>query len=436
VGVSSRYGAGGPVTNILPRPVAATASPERAMGAQERKRIEGGLIGDIDGRFVIDLNNQILTVTDASSVTRLELGEVLSGVFGIKLFNQSAELTFSMLNGVNAGVFLLSAGIGDDVGAGATGVALKVGSQFVGNGFRQVAMEGGFTATANNQLNSVGFITDMSFDRAGFTGLEVTQFFLGDIVISGAGTLAKQTALEIQSVIGATTNIAIKTGTGLINFGDVVTATGFVGPLTGSAPAGTLTGTTLASNVVSSSLTSVGTLTSVTVSGAATFNGAVTLGDATGDALTFIGRVASDIDPDGHTTRDLGASLLAWKNIWWSDGGQLNDDQGGSIELGHQDATASVPFIDFHSGAFSTDRDFRIQGSGGTASNSQGTLTLSGATLVVAADFDHTGTKLGFYSATLQTKPTVTGSRGGNAALANLLTDLANLGLITNSSSP
>lgn len=42
---------------------------------------------------------------------------------------------------------------------------------------------------------------------------------------------------------------------------------------------------------------------------------------------------------------------------------------------------------------------------------------------------------LGFFGAGAVAKPTVTGSRGGNAALASLLTALANLGLITNSSS-
>ncbi|MGE3746366.1 MAG: right-handed parallel beta-helix repeat-containing protein [Sphingomonadaceae bacterium] len=45
------------------------------------------------------------------------------------------------------------------------------------------------------------------------------------------------------------------------------------------------------------------------------------------------------------------------------------------------------------------------------------------------------GTTLGFYGATAASKPTITGSRGGNAALASLLTQLATLGLITDSSS-
>jgi hypothetical protein len=43
--------------------------------------------------------------------------------------------------------------------------------------------------------------------------------------------------------------------------------------------------------------------------------------------------------------------------------------------------------------------------------------------------------QLGFHATTPIGKPTVSGSRGGNAALASLLTELANYGLITDSSS-
>ena len=43
--------------------------------------------------------------------------------------------------------------------------------------------------------------------------------------------------------------------------------------------------------------------------------------------------------------------------------------------------------------------------------------------------------RLGFYGATAVVKPTVTGSKGANAALTSLLTALANLGLITDGSS-
>lgn len=47
----------------------------------------------------------------------------------------------------------------------------------------------------------------------------------------------------------------------------------------------------------------------------------------------------------------------------------------------------------------------------------------------------HTGTHLGFYNASEVTKPIVTGSKGGNAALTSLIAALASLGLITDSTS-
>lgn len=51
----------------------------------------------------------------------------------------------------------------------------------------------------------------------------------------------------------------------------------------------------------------------------------------------------------------------------------------------------------------------------------------------VGATLRHLGTSAGFYGAAAVTKPSITGSRGGNAALASLLTSLATLGLITDS---
>lgn len=49
------------------------------------------------------------------------------------------------------------------------------------------------------------------------------------------------------------------------------------------------------------------------------------------------------------------------------------------------------------------------------------------------ASVRHLSSKIGFFSATPVVKPSVTGSRGGNAALASLLTQLATLGLLTDS---
>lgn len=64
---------------------------------------------------------------------------------------------------------------------------------------------------------------------------------------------------------------------------------------------------------------------------------------------------------------------------------------------------------------------------------SAATLATSGATTLMRYRVD--APLLGFFSATPVAKPTVTGSRGGNAALASLLTGLAGLGLVTDSTS-
>jgi hypothetical protein len=63
------------------------------------------------------------------------------------------------------------------------------------------------------------------------------------------------------------------------------------------------------------------------------------------------------------------------------------------------------------------------------------TWNAGAAKFVPAAAFRATATGVGFFGTSAQSKPTITGSRGGNAALASLLTALADLGLIVNSTS-
>lgn len=70
--------------------------------------------------------------------------------------------------------------------------------------------------------------------------------------------------------------------------------------------------------------------------------------------------------------------------------------------------------------------------SSGTGTTANGAVKLrTGSTVRVECN----ATGIGFFAATPVAKPTVTGSRGANAALASLLTQLASLGLITDSSS-
>ena len=54
-------------------------------------------------------------------------------------------------------------------------------------------------------------------------------------------------------------------------------------------------------------------------------------------------------------------------------------------------------------------------------------------TSIFDMNFASGAARMGFFGVTAVGKPTVTGSRGGNAALASLLSGLQNLGLITDS---
>jgi hypothetical protein len=75
---------------------------------------------------------------------------------------------------------------------------------------------------------------------------------------------------------------------------------------------------------------------------------------------------------------------------------------------------------------------FSHTGTPGTSTAEFATPVVCDSTLSVGTDLSIAG-KVGFYGTSPQSKPTITGSRGGNAALTSLLTALANLGLVTDS---
>lgn len=65
-------------------------------------------------------------------------------------------------------------------------------------------------------------------------------------------------------------------------------------------------------------------IAAITVAGAASFNGTVTLGNATGDDVTVTGYVASAIIPKTDDTYDLGTAALAWQDAYF-DGAVYTD---------------------------------------------------------------------------------------------------------------
>lgn len=74
----------------------------------------------------------------------------------------------------------------------------------------------------------------------------------------------------------------------------------------------------------------------------------------------------------------------------------------------------------------------------GGAVTTVSSVTVGGAIIAstsatIGGALDHDGSTVGFYGAAPVARATVTGSRGGNAALASLLTALAGCGLIVDS---
>ena len=77
----------------------------------------------------------------------------------------------------------------------------------------------------------------------------------------------------------------------------------------------TLTGTL--QTAAQANITSVGTLDAVTVTGTATFNGAINLGNAAGDTITPNGKFGAHLVPSGDDSYDLGVSSGGeWRNLY------------------------------------------------------------------------------------------------------------------------
>lgn len=140
---------------------------------------------------------------------------------------------------------------------------------------------------------------------------------------------------------------------------------------------------------------------------------------ATGTGINVTLGAATSAVLKAQITGDAGYRFLADANgtLWWGPG------------------TAGYDSYLYRSGvnALRTDSSFTA-----ASLTATGTATVSGALYAnshaaVAGNLAIAG-NVGFYGTASVAKPTVTGSRGGNAALASLLTALASQGLLTDSS--
>jgi hypothetical protein len=164
-----------------------------------------------------------------------------------------------------------------------------------------VAVSGGTTGltTSDGPITSSGTITLSGTLAATNGGTAQSTWTTGDLLYaSDSNTLSKLaigTTNQVLTVVGGVPTWAAVSGGG-------------------SSDAGTLTGTTLASNVVSSSLTSVGTLSSLTVSGSTTFgtNYTETRTNVTSASSTTIDCSAGNIF---NVTMNASITTLAFSNV-------------------------------------------------------------------------------------------------------------------------
>jgi hypothetical protein len=279
------------------------------------------------------------------------------------------------------------------------------------------ANSGAFTTiSATGQITSTLATGTAPFSIASTTvvpNLNVSQLLGGTWAVPGTigsttpntGAFTTLTASAAVTLSPANANVTLSpTGTGLVT----------INPATAGAMDNVTIGATTAR---------AGTFTQLSIGGSTT--GIADFRTATG-ALVVAGRtsnVAATSQPGAYAVYAPNASgtVLVW-NQWRS---VVATATAGS-------EASSMIFSTRVAGSFID--SLTISSSGNLLIGTSTDGMTSGGSLAITKDLAHRGTLAGFYNTTPAAKQTVTGSRGGNAALASLLTALATTGLITDSS--
>lgn len=163
----------------------------------------------------------------------------------------------------------------------------------------------------------------------------------------------------------------------------------------------------------------------------ATFNGNMILGNAAADTITVNG--TPNFAENVTMVKDLIVDTTTFKvDATNNRVGVLTASPAGTFDC------AGYARVSGNTGTAATGEGVELSYGGSTGAigafnrgaGTYSTLVLYGDPVQVG---DNTGRKVGFYGSTGSTKQTVTGAKGGNVALANLMTALANLGIVTDS---
>lgn len=171
----------------------------------------------------------------------------------------------------------------------------------------------------------------------------------------------------------------------------------------------------------------------LTVQGTFSTEGNTNIGNGAGDALTVTGTatISSTLGVTGTTT--LGATIFSTLTSTGTAAasGTIRLANGLAIKARNFANSADLPLLQTDASNNLTLGD--TAGFGDVYLLSPHTLTIYGGGSV---RIQVNGTGMGYFGTTPAAQQTVTGSRGGNVALASLLTALANYGIIVNSSTP
>ena len=320
-----------------------------------------------------------------------------------------------------------------------------------------VTFGGALSVAGNSTLaGTLGVTGTTTLQTAAMASLSVSgdTDLAGDLMI--AGGLIATTADFAQlvtanlglTVFGTTTLGSVTATTGTFSSTLDVAGAAVLGSNVGIAGDLSVIGTiATGSSFSASSLGSSGTLTAggatsllstLSVSGAATLASTLAVtgttalsAGLTGTTAAFTSTVRSEGTLTVGTAAGVHQDLDTDETIWFNGATQL-----GKVGM----TTSSVWYIHLGSpienaivATYNGSVDLYFNNSKVFETISSGAKT--NGTHQITGNLDHDGSNVGFYNTAPAAKQTVTGSRGGNAALASLLTGLAAIGLITDSSS-
>ena len=352
---------------------------------------------DVNGAIDADGGANIAggLVANSAAISDLTDGRVvLAGTSGE--LEDSGNLTFNGSQlGVTGTVNASSTVTGSAVHTGAEGSAIRVTSNTISGPATITLDPAGVGDNTGKVVIAGDFQVDGTTTTVNSTTVEVTDKNI--LIANGAANdaAANGGGITIESGEGNKTFQFEATGDNLGSSENLNVASGKVFKVNN---VDTLSATTLGSAVVNSSLTNVGTLTALTVSGNASIEGNVDLGNATSDTITATGRFDSDLVPSTDGARDLGSSSLEWQDLFIDGTAHIdtldvdenagiigNATVGGTLGVTGESTLASAKVSDLTSGrVVLAGTDGAIEDSGnltfnGSLLNVTGAVTSSGA---------------------------------------------------------